>query len=140
MALWKFFDFATEDDENLIRVWYNAQDLAVQAQFDASLTLLGAVANWEDDTVRQFKPLVKQHQGLGEILFHIDERPLGAKKAKRRRFRPVGIWPVLKDFEFILILGCEKTRMGYIPANAFDSALGYKAALQQGKGTIHERI
>jgi hypothetical protein len=138
MTLWKFFDYVTDNEENLVRVWYEAQDLAVQAQFDATLTLLGGLANWEDDTVEEFKPLVNQHKGLGEIRFHIDERPPGATKAKRRRFRPVGVWPVLRDLEFILILGCEKTRMAYIPAHAFDSALGYKAALLEGNGTIHE--
>jgi hypothetical protein len=138
MALWEFFDYVTEDGENLIRAWYIDQDLAVQAQFDVTLTLLGAIADWEDEIVEEFKPLINEHIGLGEIRFYIDERRPGAKKATKRRFRPVGIWPPPKDFAFILLLGCEKKRTAYIPARAFDSALRYKAALENGKGIICE--
>jgi len=138
MALWKFFDYVTADDQNLIRSWYDSQDEAVQAQFDATLIILGGIADWEDETVLEFKPLTNQHVGLGEIRFHIEERPPGAKKARRRRFRPVGIWPTGSEYEFILILGCEKTRIAYIPAGAFDAALKHKAELENGRGSIYE--
>src|SRR6266849_5914645 len=106
MSLWAFFDYITEDGRNLVHDWYVIQDPAVRAQFDATLFILGALQEWEG--VEEFKPLTNKHLGLGEIRFHVDETTPGAKRPHRRRFRPVGIWPKLKDGEFILILGCEK--------------------------------
>jgi hypothetical protein len=139
MALWKFFDYVTADSQNLIRSWYESQDKAVQAQFDVTLLILGGMEDWEDETALEFfKPLVNKHLGLGEIRFYIDERPIGAKKPRRRRFRPVGIWPTALEHEFILILGCEETRMTYIPVAAFDMALLHKTELEKGRGSIHE--
>jgi hypothetical protein len=140
MALWKFFHYITEDDHDLIQEWYAIQDPKVQAQFDATVLLLGGISDWEDvDVTDHFKPLVDKHRGLGEIRFYIDERELGAKKDRRRRFRPVGVWPTRNTGEFVIILGCEKKRMTYIPPGAFDTALKHKGRLEEGKGTIREQ-
>jgi hypothetical protein len=140
MALWRFFNYITEHGDNLIADWYDAQDPEVQAQFDATLFLLGATEDWGDEKVMEFKPLTGKHVGLGEIRFHVIALAPGAKRPHRRRFRPVGIWPPRVDHEFVLILGCEKSGRTFIPHNAFDLALNYKSLIEQGRGTISERI
>ncbi len=140
MALWRFFDYVTEDDHNLIEEWYAVQDPEVQAQFDATLFVLGATEDWEAEDVEEFKPLTRNHAGLGEVVFHINALAPGAKKAHRRRFRPVGIWPPAVNREFVLILGCEKSRSTYMPHDAFGTALRHKALLEAGRGTIREHI
>jgi hypothetical protein len=141
MALWRFLDYVTEDGRNLIQEWYAEQDAAVQAQFDATLFMLGAFDDWEDPSLLEFRPLSRKHIGLGEVRFHLSTTTAGAKRPHRRRFRPVGIWPVLAEREFILLLGCEKTRMTYKPHGAFDVAAALRAALvDQGKGTTCEHI
>ena len=66
MALWRFFEYVTEDDENLMAAWYAAQDPEVQAEFDATLLILRATDDWENEDVEHFKPLVKNHVGLGD--------------------------------------------------------------------------
>jgi hypothetical protein len=140
MALWKFFNYVTEDNRNLMDEWYTAQDPEVQAEFDATLFILGATEDWEDENVEEFKALTKAHAGLGEIRFSVDALASGAKKPHRRRFRPVGIWPPAMNREFVLILGCEKSGRTFIPHDAFGVALRHKALLEQGRGTISERI
>ena len=140
MALWRFFDYITEDGQNLVEDWYIVQDPAVQAQFDATLLILSAVDDWEDEDVEEFKPLTHKHIGLGEVRFYLDAFAPGAKKPHRRRFRPVGIWPPAVDREFVLILGCEKSGRTFIPHDAFGVALSHKALLEQGRGTTNERI
>jgi hypothetical protein len=140
MAWWRFFDYITEEDHNLVVEWYDSQDPEVQAQFDVTLNLLGGIADWEAEDVEWFKKLTKQHVGLGEVIFHIEEKQPGARKARRRRFRPVGIWPSASEHEFVMILGCEKTRVAYIPEKAFDIALIHKANLEAGKGHTCEHV
>ena len=140
MALWRFFEYVTEDDENLMAAWYAAQDPEVQAEFDATLLILRATDDWENEDVEHFKPLVKNHVGLGEIRFYVEGLAPGATRPHRRRFRPVGIWPPTTDHEFVLILGCEKSGRTYIPHAAFELALHHKAVLDQGRGTVRERI
>lgn len=120
--------------------WYVAQDPEVKAPFDATLLLLAATDDWEEDDVEEFKPLTERHLGPGEIRFHVRALVPGAKRHHRRRFRPVGIWPTVTEREFVLILVCEKSRMGYTPYAAFDVALTHKTFLEQGRGTIRERI
>ena len=133
-------NYVTADGENLIRTWYERQEDVVRAQFDATLAILRATEDWEAQNVEEFKPLTKAHVGLGEIRFDIEARALGAKRPHKRRFRPVGIWPSVKDREFILILGCEKYGRTFIPHAAFDIAMDLKAKLEAGKGTICEHI
>src|ERR1700683_5534698 len=93
MALWRFFDYITENGQNLMQGWYDAQDPEVQAQFDATLLFLAGTADWEHEEVEEFKPLTERPLGLGEVRFYVDWRAPGARKPRRRRFRPVGIWP-----------------------------------------------
>jgi hypothetical protein len=140
MAGWRFFDYVTEDNQNLVAEWYVLQDPEVQAQFDATLLILGATNDWEHEDVEEFKALTKDHVGLGEIRFHVNALAPGAKRPHRRRFRPVGIWPPANAHEFVLILGCEKRGKTFIPHDAFGAALRYRALLEKGKGTTRERI
>ena len=114
MAFWRFFDYWTcpaEGERNLIQEWYDAQEDAVQAQFDATLFTLAATEDWTDPELEEFKVLTGRHLGLGEIRFAIDVRPAGRRQFKRR-FRPVGIWPP-EHLDFIILLGCEKSGRGY---------------------------
>jgi hypothetical protein len=138
MALWRFLDYITEDDENLIADWYKVQDDEVRAEFDATLLILGALDDWTGSYTEEFKPLTDKHMGLGEIRFSVDALAPGAKRPHKRRFRPVGIWPPVGDHEFILILGCEKSGRTFMPHGAFDTALRYKVLFDQGKGTTRE--
>jgi hypothetical protein len=138
MPLWRFLDYITADGVNLIQDWYSAQDEDVQLQFDVTLDILRAEANWEDPEVGEFKPLTRAHVGLGEIVFHTIIEDATRGKVRKRRFRPVGIWPVARHGEFILILGCEKYGRTLIPHAAFDLALDYKSEFEAGRGTLSE--
>jgi hypothetical protein len=141
MSLWRFFDYVTEDGHDLVEEWFQEQDPEVRARFKATLLILRGTEDWEDPSVKEFKPLTKEHKGLGEVRFHVEALAPGATRRHRRRFRPVGPWPPEEDRRFVLILGCEKSRMTCMESHkVFDSALRYKALLGQGKGTIRERI
>ncbi len=114
-----------------IQDWYRAQEVEVQAAFDAALTTLRATVDWLDTW--QFKELTRIHRGLGEIRFKLDG-------PRVRRFRPVGIWPPIVEWEFILLVGCEKQRNIYVPDDAFTLALDYKRRLEAGEGEVHDYI
>lgn len=130
MSLWTFKAYYLVGDTCPIRDWYAAQEIEVQAAYDAALTTLGATEDWED--TKQFGVLRREHAGLGEIRFALDGKP-------KRRFRPVGIWPPIVEKEFILLVGCEKAPRGvYIPEEAFTTALRYKRDLELGIGELHE--
>ena len=134
MDLWRIFDYITSDGDNLLQLWYEAQDPEVQAQFDATLFILKGTEDWESDDVEEFKPLINKHQGLGEVRFYVEAFAPGAKRPHRRRFRPVGIWPTLQRREFVLLLGCEKSGRTYKPHDAFGSALGAQSAVGARRG------
>ena len=132
MATWSIKAYHLPGGTCPIRDWYRAQDVTVQAEFDAALTTLKGTADWSD--TKQFMALKREHVGLGEIRFKL-ERPI------LRRFRPVGIWPPMSDQEFVLLAGCEKERNGLlIPTDAFTLALSYKSQLERGEGEIHEYL
>ena len=121
--------------------WYDQQSVPVQAECDATLYILAATSDWEDPREKRFKALTGRHVGLGEVCFDIKANASGSKTPISRRSRPAGIWPSRVHNEFILLLGCLKTGRGtYTPHRAFDIALGYMFDLDDGKGTIHERI
>ncbi len=132
-------DYETEDGLNLIQQWYEVQDDDVRAAFDATLYILMGTEDWDHPNVKQFKVLTGKHVGLCEIRFKTDARHPNGKSYKRR-FRPVGVrLPDSRDF--VLLLGCEKKRMNYIPPNAFDLALDYRLQyFEQGRGSIYEHI
>ncbi len=132
-------DYETEDRLNLIQQWYEVQDDAVKVAFDYTLRILAATEDWNDSSVKEFKVLTRKHVGLCEIRFKTDARHPNGEPYKRR-FRPVGVWrPDSRDF--VLLLGCEKWGMNYIPPNAFDLALDYKTQyFEQGRGAIYEHI
>ena len=141
MTPWMFRDYVTADDHDVFDEWYSAQDDAVQAALDATLYLLRATNDWLDERVGEFKQLTGKHAGLSEIMFDIQARQPGGRQWTKRRFRPAGLWrPEQRDF--ILFVGCEKRLRGliYIPAGAFDRALEYKVAFEQGKGGLRERL
>jgi len=132
MSAWRIMAYYLPGGTCPIRDWYRAQDVVVQAEFDAALTTLKGTVDWLDTW--QFKELRKSHAGLGEIRFKLETPEL-------RRFRPLGIWPPVIEREFILLLGCEKTRNGVlIPPDAFALALAYKKLWEQDQGEIHDYI
>ena len=106
MPVWTFLDYVTEDGRNLVQEWYAVQDARVRAEFDQTLEWLRGISDWEDEDVEQFKPLKQKHVGLGEVRFHVLATQAGSKRPFRRRFRPVGLWPPTREFQFILLLGC----------------------------------
>jgi hypothetical protein len=135
MALWRFLDYRTDDEisKNLIQLWYGEQDLDVQAEFDATVVILTATEDWRK--AKAFGVLRRQHAGLGELRFAVRKKRHG--KEVIRRFRPVGIWRE-EARGFVFLVGCEKARGVYTPANAFDLALAYKAKLERGEGDTCE--
>jgi hypothetical protein len=140
MSLWTIKAYYLANGTCPMRNWYTAQDVEVQAQFDATLATLVATEDWEDRDTKQFKVLRADHVGLGEIRFKIEEWQRGVRGRTKlvRRFRPVGIWPPVVEREFILLLGCEKSRGVYIPDDAFTLALEYKRRLEAGEGEANE--
>ena len=144
MAIWNFFEFIDETGRNLTAEWYASQEADVRTKFDATLFILAATPDWgfletRDGSKALFK-ILKNHKGLGEIRFGVRRMNPINKKQFNRKFRPVGIWPPTRQFEFILILSCEKIRMTYKPNDAFRLAEEYAKMLAIGKGTIHERF
>src|SRR4051794_36491504 len=123
MAIWKMKVYQLPSGICPFRNWYAQQDSEVQAEFDATVLVLAARLDWSKS--KKFKELKRRHIGLGEIRFRLD-RPL-------RRFRPVGIWPPVKENEFILLNACEKDGPLYIPEDAFTQALVYKQEFQDGR-------
>jgi hypothetical protein len=133
MSAWKIKAYWLKGGTCPVRDWYRAQAVAVQAEFDATLTTLRAITDWMDTDT--FAVLKRDHVGLGEIRFRLGSKP------DIRRFRPVGIWPPVVEGEFILLLGCEKLRNGVlIPDAAFTTALDYKRQWERGEGETHEYI
>jgi hypothetical protein len=137
MSLWTIHAYHLAGCFCPIQEWYRAQGIRahgieVQAQFDAALGILKAEVDWTD--TKLFKVLTKKHRGLGEIRFRLEGPPV-------RRFRPVGIWPPLIAYEFILLVGCEKVGGRYIPEDALTRALEYRRRfIDDGEGNIHEYV
>jgi hypothetical protein len=132
MPMWNIKAYWLPGDTCPIQDWYRAQDVPVQAEFDATLGTLTATVDWTD--TKAFKVLRRDHAGLGEVRFVL-ERP------EKRRFRPVGIWPPVIEGEFILLVGCEKERNGVlIPENAFTLALDYKRRFEDGEGRVDDYV
>jgi hypothetical protein len=132
MSAWQIKAYWLPGGTCPIQDWYRAQDVLVQAEFDASLGTLTATIDWTD--TKSFGVLKRAHLGLGEIRFMLE----GPEK---RRFRPVGIWPPIVEGEFILLVGCEKSRNGVlIPDNAFALALEYKRRFEAGEGRIDDYV
>ena len=133
MSAWRIKAYRLPGGTCPVRDWYRAQDVPVQAEFDAVLTTLKATVDWSDTSA--FKVLKRNHAGLGEIRFRFGKKP------DVRRFRPVGIWPPMIRGEFVLLLGCEKERNGVlIPEDAFTLALDYKRRWEQGDGEVDDYV
>ncbi len=127
MKFWRFMDYQTVAGVNLISVWYEGQTEKVKANFDAVLNELAGTRDWNGH--RNFKVLGRQHTGLCEIKFSVD----------KSKYRPVGFFSDI-PWQFILILGCEKSGRIYVPNSAFDMALNYRLDFLNGRGTICEHI
>src|SRR5258708_35075151 len=67
MPLWRFLDYCTDDHppRNLIQIWYGQQSVDVQAEFDATVAILGATEDWRK--VKEFRELIRKHAGLGAL-------------------------------------------------------------------------
>lgn len=128
---WKFLEYRTEDRRVPIREWYDGQDPAVRAAFDATLITLGAATDWSG--LGEVKELERQHAGLTEFIVEV------TAKGKKRHYR-VAVLCRPETFECILFTGCEKSGRVTIPPGAFDLALTYKKWLEQRRGTTHEYI
>jgi len=132
MPIWQIKAYWLAGDTCPIQDWYRSQDVAVQAEFDATLDTLTAIVDWTD--TNSFGVLKRDHLGLGEIRFTVEV-------PEKRRFRPVGIWPPIVEGEFILLVGCEKRRNGVlIPENAFTLALEYKRRFEAGEGRTDDYV
>ena len=129
MALWRFLDYVDSDGNNLVRQWYLDQPPQVRAAFDATIMLLGGIADWESDEVEEFKALSERHAGLGEVRFHVMASVLGGKRPFRQRYRPVGIWPPRQEFEFIFLLGCSINLQNIFHAASYFAKKGFIASL-----------
>jgi hypothetical protein len=135
MKYWRFMDYWTGDNpsRNLIREWYLAEDVKVQAEFENVINFLEGQKNW--DGLHEIQPLEKGHLGLWEIRFTITE----TKKRLGRpfwRYRPVGFQHGSRQFVFLR--GCKKWMASYKPAECFDLALDLKKQFDQGRGTIRD--
>jgi hypothetical protein len=137
MAMWRFWDYFTEDHRCPIRDWYGAQDPAVQAAFDVVVLILRDTEDWTASDVEEFKRLEEPHVGLSEIRFQVDVPRRGNRNPYKRHFRPAGLYrPEERDFVFLV--GCEKSGRIYTPADAFDQALRYKTQFESGLGVTDD--
>jgi hypothetical protein len=99
MSMWQMKAYWLPGDTCPIQDWYRAQDMPVQAEFDAALGTLAAIVDWTD--TKSFGVLKRDHAGLGEIRFALE----GPEKS---RFRPVGIWPPIVEGEFHFTAGLRE--------------------------------
>lgn len=137
MPLWTFLVYTPESEPCQVHSWYEAQGPEVRAAFDAVLIDLGRAAKWKwnapdgrDQTHPRFKELSRKHAGLSVLRFEV--LPHGKKK---RRFRIAGMYRE-ELREFVLLIACEKGGGAHLAA--FDKALEYKRALEQGRGSLEE--
>lgn len=124
MALWKFMDYRSPADNNLIEEWYSDLPEDAQAEFDVTLKTLSIVEDWRG--MSEFKSLGRQ--GLCEIRF----------KAGNVQYRPLGFFgPGAKTFS--IYVGCFKKGNVYHPPNAFDIALDRRGRVARGEASLNER-
>jgi hypothetical protein len=128
-------DYITEDGRNLFDEWYRNEDQRVQAEFDATLSILSALGDWRGHW--QYEDLHEEHRGLGEIRFSIK----ADRFLSKWKYRVAG-FATLNYRQFILVVGCKKSRMlgGYHPKGAFDTALDLKRRFEEGIGSTYERL
>ena len=135
MPLWRIMVYHLAGGTCPFLAWCRAQEPAVRGEFYSALDTLRKERDWLD--MESFKPLTRNHVGLGEIRFKLERREHQNRIV--RRFRPIGIWPPVVEHEFILLLGCEKGRNGIlIPPDTFDLALDYKRRFQNGEGISYD--
>jgi Phage derived protein Gp49-like (DUF891) len=125
MAVWRFFDFHSEANNNLIEEWYKARDAQVRADFDTTLKNLSIASDWRG--MKEFKHLGRK--GLCEIRF----------KTANVQYRVAGFFGP-GERTFSLFVGAVKKQKVYDPPDAFDRAIKRRDGLKQGKGSLRERI
>ena len=124
MALWRFMEYYSEADNNMIQEWYSRRDPDVRADFDTTLKNLSIAPEWRG--MKEFKHLGRK--GLCEVRFttaNVQHRVLGFFGPGERTFS--------------LYVGATKKQKVYKPSNAFDLAIKYRNGLKNGKGSLHER-
>ena len=136
---WRYQDYITDEGINRIREWYLLQEPEVRARFDTALAFLATQQQW--DNLKFSKPLERQHAGLVEIKFPSGDwkyRPVGIVASTPTVFQLIEGSRVVVPGVFALIMGCRKSGRIYEPADAFDVALEYRAALLEGKGELRD--
>lgn len=130
MRVYRFMDYYTEGGINLIGRWYEAQADNIRAEFDF---VIQEILGTGDLTLsKSFKPMVRQHKGLWEIVLEVRE------PRRKRQIRAVGFWDY-DERDFILVDGCEKAGRFTIPPGIFDKASNMLGLyFHEGRGTVNE--
>jgi hypothetical protein len=139
MALWQFFDYITEGNENHLSIWYGALQRDEQVTFDLLVKQLSETEDWDatKKSRRKHKELERDDIGLTQLMFE-SYRPTTWGTVFRKQFRAIGIW--MKDeWQFIFLNGCQKRGfLGDIPPDAFKHARHLKAQFEANRGSINE--
>ncbi len=135
MALWRFLEYQTDEQERHFRDWYELQIPIIQATLDATLVTLGATENWDDPELENFKVFTRKpgHLGLAQVQFEI------IQGKKKRQFRVLGLWRQ-EQREFILLVGFEKNGRSPNPPNAFEVAQDLRMQIEDGRGLIYDHV
>jgi hypothetical protein len=123
MALWRFMDYWSDADNNLIQKWYDRQNANVRADFDTTLKDLSIAPDWRG--MKEFKHLGRR--GLCEIRF----------KTANVQYRVAGFFGP-GERTFSLYVGAKKKQKIYDPSDAFDLALERCNGIKNGKGSLRE--
>jgi hypothetical protein len=132
MAIWRFMDYVTEDQRSPILEWFGTLPEEVQAAFDVLVKSLSETEDWDEakPRKRKYKELIREHDGLCELILNVGERS----------FRPLGILR-RETQEFVFLGGCEKVGQGATePEGAFDTALHLRGQLDEGRGVTREYL
>lgn len=127
LAKWTFRFYVSASGRRVVEKWYEEQDDAVQAKFDAVLEYLSQrdLSEW----IRpDYAPLSGRQSGLGELRFSH-----GGKV-----YRPLGCFGP-ERFEFTILIGCSKKGRRYDPPDALDTALDRKKFIAEiGRTHVYE--
>jgi len=139
MPGWTFFAYVPDGESVApIVAWYRAQDVKIRAEFDAALTDLVGVDDWENDG-DGFKALERSESGLGQISFEIEIQE--GKQRRKRQMRVVGVWPPEETKKFVLIGGFEKAGRGtQVPLNALATAMKHLKQYKQKRGKVEHYL
>jgi hypothetical protein len=130
MRIWQFFDYSPEGGGCPITEWYEVQEAAVRAAFDATVEDLAATEEWNDSPSFGTLDRNPAHAGLSEVRFYafqnnrkINYRAIGRLRGEAR--------------EFIFFVGLAKSGRVTIPPDALLEAARLLRQLEQGRGEIN---